>query len=109
MRNPTRALALLALSLVFLWAPAGPVEARQVSPHPCRVRGYDQDVLCATYPVWENRETKKGRKIDLNIVILPALDPDKEPDPIFEFGGGPGQGIADIAGGLARSPLRRKR
>ena len=106
MRGPIRAIALLALSLPFLWASA---PAAAVEPHPCRVPGYDQEVLCATFPVWENRETKKGRKIDLNIVILPALGPDRQPDPVFELGGGPGQGITEAAGGLARSPLRQKR
>ncbi|HEX6903744.1 MAG TPA: alpha/beta fold hydrolase [Thermoanaerobaculia bacterium] len=88
--------------------PTGPVEAVEVKPHPCRVPGSEQDVLCATYPVWENHETKKGRKIGLNIVILPALGPDKQPDPIFEFGGGPGQAITEF-GGYYPKDLRQKR
>ncbi|MFL6235240.1 MAG: alpha/beta fold hydrolase, partial [Thermoanaerobaculia bacterium] len=87
----------------------GPAEAVEVKPHPCRVPNYDQEVLCATYPVWENRETRRGRKIGLNIVILPALGPDKQPDPIFELGGGPGDAITQIAGFEARSELRQKR
>lgn len=90
-------------------APSGPVEAVDVKPHPCRVPNYDKEVLCATYAVWENRETKQGRKIGLNIVILPALGPDKQPDPIFEFGGGPGDAITKAAGWYAQSPLRQKR
>ena len=102
MKNSIRAAILLSLSL-------SPAQAAKVKPHPCRVPGLDQDVLCATYPVWENRATKKGRKIGLNIVILPALGPDKQPDPIFAFGGGPGEGIAGSAGGFAQSDLRRKR
>ena len=96
--------------------PAGPaqaVETVEVKPRPCRVPGYDQEVLCATYPVWENRETRQGRKIGLNIVILPALEPaggaDEQPAPVFELAGGPGQGITDLAGWFARSNLRRKR
>ncbi len=90
-------------------APTGPVEAVAVKPHPCRVPGYDQEVRCATYPVWENRETRRGRKIGLNIIILPALGPDPQPDPIFELGGGPGQAITEGAGGYAQSDLRQKR
>lgn len=90
-------------------APTGPVEAAAVKPHPCRVRGYDREVQCATYPVWENRETRRGRKIGLNIVILPALGADRQPDPIFELGGGPGQAIAEDAGQYAQSDLRQKR
>ena len=116
---PVRTVNLTTLVLSFSWAAVaypqgppkrlGPVEAVEVKPHPCRVPGYDQDVLCATYPVWENRETRQGRKIGLNIVILPALGPDKQPDPIFEFGGGPGQAIVENADGYAESPLRQKR
>jgi pimeloyl-ACP methyl ester carboxylesterase len=113
---PIRVATLIVLSLSFSWeaapargespAPGGPAE---VKPHPCRVPDYDQDVLCATYPVWENRETRQGRKIGLNIVILPALGSDKQPDPIFEFGGGPGQAITGNADGYAQSGLRQKR
>jgi pimeloyl-ACP methyl ester carboxylesterase len=89
--------------------PSGPVEAVDVKPHPCRVPGYEKEVLCATYAVWENHETRQGRKIGLNIVILPALGPDKQPDPIFEFGGGPGDAITKSASWYAQSPLRQKR
>jgi pimeloyl-ACP methyl ester carboxylesterase len=87
----------------------GPVEAVEVKPHPCRVPDVDEEVRCAVYPVWENRETRQGRKIGLHIVILPASGPDKQPDPIFEFGGGPGQAITENAAGYAASELRRKR
>ena len=89
-------------------APNGPVEAVAVKPHPCRVPGVDQEVRCATYPVWENRETRQGRKIGLNIILLPALGPDRQPDPIFELGGGPGQAIAENADNYAESDLRQK-
>lgn len=112
--RPIRTAILIALILCVSWAaaapaPTGPVEAAAVKPHPCRVQGYDQEVQCATYPVWENRETRRGRKIGLNIVILPALGSDKQPDPIFELGGGPGQAIAENAGEYAQSDLRQRR
>lgn len=83
-------------------AGTGPVPAVTVRPHSCRVPGLDEEVKCATYAVWEDREGKRGRKIGLNIVILPALGPHPEPDPIFFFGGGPGEGIAGAAPGLAQ-------
>ncbi|HYO14926.1 MAG TPA: hypothetical protein VE685_17170, partial [Thermoanaerobaculia bacterium] len=87
-----------------------PVEAVTVRPYPCRIEGLDEEVKCATYAVWEDREGKKGRKIGLNIVILPALGPNPAPDPIFTFGGGPGQGIAEGAAGHAeRKEIRQKR
>jgi pimeloyl-ACP methyl ester carboxylesterase len=87
-----------------------PVEAVTVRPHPCRIPGLDEEVKCATYAVWEDREGRKGRKIGLNIVILPALGPNPAPDPIFPFGGGPGQGIAEGAVWQAeRKDIRQKR
>lgn len=88
----------------------GPVEAKTVAPHPCRVPGLDEEVRCATYAVWEDREGKKGRKIGLNVVILPAAGKERVVDPLFFFGGGPGEGITSIAPGFGREePLRQKR
>ncbi len=63
----------------------------------CRIPGVDVEVKCAQYEVIENRETGQGRKIALNLVVLPASARVKEPDPIFLFAGGPGQAAADLA------------
>ena len=86
-----------------------PVAAVEEKPHPCRVEGVREEVLCATYPVWEDREKKTGRRIGLNIVILPALEHDKLPDPIFALHGGPGAGATALAPGLARESDWRAR
>lgn len=64
---------------------------------PCRIKGVENEVKCATLVVIENRETKQGRKIGLNIVVLPATARVKEPDPIFLFAGGPGQAATMLA------------
>lgn len=45
--------------------------------------------MCGKYGVWEDRETKKGRKIALNVAVIPALAKAK-PDPVFLLDGGPG-------------------
>jgi pimeloyl-ACP methyl ester carboxylesterase len=58
------------------------------------VHGISKNVLCATYPVWEDRVQQAGRKIGLNIVILTALQADKA-EPVLVFGGGPGQAITE--------------
>ena len=93
--------------------PEGPVEAVTVRPHPCKFPGVDEEIRCATYAVWEDREAKKGRKIGINLTILPAKGPNPEPDPIFYFGGGPGEGVAAYAPFLAGDPslkeIRQKR
>jgi pimeloyl-ACP methyl ester carboxylesterase len=76
-------------------------------PHPCDIgRGFR---LCATLPVWENRATRTGRRIDLNIVILPALDKRHAPDPLFVLHGGPGAPATDLAPVFARHPIRDHR
>ena len=54
-------------------------------------------LICGTLKVYENRATKQGRQIDLNIVVLPALRSDAQPDPLFFLAGGPGQGAAKLA------------
>ncbi|MEO8386725.1 MAG: alpha/beta fold hydrolase, partial [Betaproteobacteria bacterium] len=78
-----------------------PVAAPLLQLQPCRVANVDNEVRCATFEVFENRATREGRKIALNIVVLPAIARNKEPDPVFFFAGGPGQGAA----GLAREAL----
>ena len=63
---------------------------------PCRVKGVENEIKCGVLNVLENREVP-GRKIGLNIVVLPATARVKEPDPIFLFAGGPGQAAASLA------------
>lgn len=64
---------------------------------PCTVEGTTEKLLCGNYPVWENRATKTGRKIDIAIVVVPALGPDIAPDPIVELAGGPGDSVVRSA------------
>ena len=68
---------------------------------PCKGDDTPVDAYCGTLKVYENRHTKQGRQIDLNIVVLPALSSDARPDPFFFLAGGPGQGAAKMA-----KPLR---
>lgn len=65
--------------------------------HNCRVANVENEVKCATLEVFENRESRQGRKIGINIVVLPATARIKEADPIFLFAGGPGQAATDLA------------
>jgi pimeloyl-ACP methyl ester carboxylesterase len=65
---------------------------------PCRLAGVDEQLLCGKLTVFENRETHNGRTIDLNIVVLPALDQKTKAEPLFDLAGGPGASSADGAG-----------
>ena len=67
----------------------------------CQVQGIPGTQKCGTLEVYENRATKTGRKISLNIVVYPATGPKREPDPVFYFAGGPGSAATDDARGFA--------
>src|SRR4030095_12948821 len=62
--------------------------------------GLQEEVLCGTMPVWENRTTRSGRKIDLYMVVLPAQAANPGPHPVSYINGGPGYGstgaVADM-------------
>ena len=62
----------------------------QVLLSPCTIEGVPGPARCGTYSVWENRETKRGRQIDLSIIVLEALTTSRKPDPLFMLAGGPG-------------------
>jgi pimeloyl-ACP methyl ester carboxylesterase len=76
---------------------------------PCHPEGVQEAALCGTYPVWEDRDARRGRKIDLNVVVLPALSADRAPDAIVYFAGGPGSAATREGLGLAEDRELRKR
>lgn len=64
---------------------------------PCKLDEGPVDTYCGKLSVPEDRAAKGGRKIDLKIVIAPALRRDPKPDPLFILTGGPGAGSAKTA------------
>src|SRR5262245_62416358 len=60
--------------------------------------GIDEDLLCGRFRVVENRHTRAGRMIDLNIVVLPAFDQKTKAEPVFDLAGGPG--VASTTGAM---------
>src|SRR5690349_7319150 len=98
----TRLLLLLIFASASSFSPPSfAAQARHPSRsrlQPCKTEGFDLsfkgkkqlDALCGTYQVWENREAKAGRRLTLNIVLLPALSSSPAPDPVFYLSGGPG-------------------
>jgi pimeloyl-ACP methyl ester carboxylesterase len=63
----------------------------------CRLEGITEPLLCGKVIVFENRETRVGRKIDLNVVVLPAFDQKTKAEPLFHLEGGPGVAATDAA------------
>jgi pimeloyl-ACP methyl ester carboxylesterase len=64
---------------------------------PCRVQGVDEQLLCGKFTVFENRRTRTGRTIDLNIVVMPAFDQKNKAEPLFDLAGGPGEPATNSA------------
>jgi pimeloyl-ACP methyl ester carboxylesterase len=103
---------LLSLLCLSLLSPAlagaqqgSPATARTLHQKlkPCKVEGIQEEVLCGTLPVWENRTARSGRKIDLYVVVLPAQSANPAPDPVFYINGGPGYGSAGTASGMGQA------
>jgi pimeloyl-ACP methyl ester carboxylesterase len=69
----------------------------------CNSEGLDSTVLCGTLSVFENRQTRAGRKINLNITVIPAMRRDAAKSPIFFLEGGPGVAATFAAGDYADS------
>jgi pimeloyl-ACP methyl ester carboxylesterase len=82
--------------------PASPKRTIHEKLKPCKIGGLDEEVLCGTLPVWENRTTRAGRKIALKIVALPAQSSNPAPDPLFYITGGPGYSSTVTASGLGQ-------
>lgn len=55
---------------------------------PCHSSGVEEEVLCGTHDVYENRAANSGRKISLHIVVLPAKSSEIAPDPLVFLAGG---------------------
>ncbi|HEY9076122.1 MAG TPA: alpha/beta hydrolase [Anaerolineaceae bacterium] len=51
---------------------------------------------CGTLTVPENRANPAGRKIGLNIAVVPAVSRSPKPDPVFLLAGGPGQAAVEL-------------
>ena len=64
---------------------------------PCRLPGIGEELLCGKLTVFENRQTRTGRTIDLNVVVLPAFDQKNKREPLFDLEGGPGAAATDTA------------
>ncbi|SPE37907.1 Hydrolase, alpha/beta hydrolase fold protein [Candidatus Sulfopaludibacter sp. SbA3] len=93
---------------VFLMATLAAAQTVHVPLTACKAAGGRAEALCGKYEVFENRATKSGRQIKLNLMVLRAVDAKPEPDPVFLLAGGPGQAAVQTFQGLALQ-YRQKR
>jgi pimeloyl-ACP methyl ester carboxylesterase len=64
---------------------------------PCHIEGVKEELRCGIYNVFENRRTKQGRKLPLEIVLIPARHPHSDQGPVFYMAGGPGEAATELA------------
>ena len=94
----TRLLAAAAAALLLAACNPSPEAARAtVVLDTCRLPGVELAARCGEHEVWEDREAKSGRRIKLDIAVIPARLRAREADPIVVLAGGPGQGAVSLA------------
>jgi pimeloyl-ACP methyl ester carboxylesterase len=76
--------------------PAAALTRGRIKLDPCNFPIVTKDAGCGKYEVFEDRVAKSGRKIALNIFVLPAVSTKPAADPIFVLAGGPGQGAVSV-------------
>lgn len=106
-----RRAGILKLTLIVFSITAAASAQTRPELKPCTLPGVEGEVLCGSYSVFENRQTKAGRQIPLFIAVLPALATPAAPDPLFFLAGGPGQAASSLAGFASRAfaEVRRHR
>jgi pimeloyl-ACP methyl ester carboxylesterase len=85
-------LAVLALSCTARREPSALERLK-----PCTAAQGPADAYCGTVSVFEDRDARQGRRIALNVMLLPALKANTAPDPLFILAGGPGQAATEFA------------
>src|SRR4029453_15064947 len=97
-----RILILLVFTVIGLvHRQSSPANQSALQLQPCDVQGFKEKIKCGSLEVFENRKTRKGRKISLKIVVAPATSADRKPDPFFYIPGGPGSSATEDAPGVA--------
>lgn len=67
----------------------------------CTIAG--QPAQCGSLPVYENRDTRTGRMIDLKIAVIKSASPQPAKDPVFLLSGGPGVAATEDTGNIQLS------
>lgn len=101
----TRALSFFVLLLLSaFYHPAKAAEAEQqalklpnLKQQPCRIEGFASLVQCGQITRPLNPDAPNGTQITVHFIVLPALDKNKAPAPIFLLAGGPGQSAISVA------------
>ena len=85
--------------------------AQALTLTPCWLKGVPHEARCGSIQRPLDPAHPHGMQIDVHVAVLPALARNKQPDAVYFFAGGPGQGAIELAGPasqlLARLSTRR--
>lgn len=86
------------LLTLLLGCDSAPPVATSLDLSPCHVTGLQVESLCGTLAVPMDPTSSDGESISLRVLVVPAVSPNPEPDPLFFLAGGPGQAASEVAG-----------
>jgi len=84
--------------LALLSACRGSAAKPTLTFQPCSVGSYKAQ--CGSLPVYENRDTRTGRMINLKIAVIKSSNPQPVKDPVFLLSGGPGVAATEDTGSI---------
>jgi pimeloyl-ACP methyl ester carboxylesterase len=87
-------LILMGMCAVVVNAASG---AAAAGPHPCRVEGLPNELLCGVVQRPLDPARPDGTRIDVHYLLVPAMARNKQPDAVLMLAGGPGQSAIDLA------------
>lgn len=97
--RPRPRLLVLTLAVTATVAAAGGTAAQPaLELTDCRLDGVSVPARCGSLTVFEDRAAGTGRTLDLEVVVIPAVSDNADPDPLFFLAGGPGQAATELAG-----------
>jgi pimeloyl-ACP methyl ester carboxylesterase len=99
----------IATAAVCLAGAAAAGTEASIELQTCRVADVEEPLRCASYQVPENRTQAGGRKLELDIVVIPARRPLPGAAPLFVLFGGPGESASPAIGFFAKSWERQDR
>lgn len=98
--RPSKSLAVGAVAafLILLSTLTASASDWSEALHKCRPAGLQEEILCGKLLIPENWVQPDGRKITLDIEIIPSLDSRKSDRAFFDLAGGPGLPATGSAG-----------
>ncbi|MEM8941304.1 MAG: alpha/beta hydrolase [Pseudomonadota bacterium] len=98
----TYAFTILAIASTSSVVGATPGPDATLQLEPCYLEGISRQVLCGQLDVPENYEDPEGARLNLNVAVLPAIDPSLSSTPMLFLAGGPGQAATTLAALIRR-------